>query len=100
MKSLEVISNELGPEIARLDPEGGAYLSEGDPNQPNWQKVFYGDNYNGLLAVKQKYDPDDIFFANTAVGSDRWEQKPDGRLCKSTNQGFLDQIMAAAQKLW
>ncbi len=54
----------------------------GDPYQPNWQETFYGVNYPRLLAIKDKYDPNDIFYATTAVGSDGWEAEIGGRLCK------------------
>lgn len=47
----------LLPQLDALSPGGGAYLNEGDPWQPNWQQVFYGDNYARLRQIKKTYDP-------------------------------------------
>ncbi|CUS10782.1 unnamed protein product [Tuber aestivum] len=69
--------------LRELAPESGAYLNEADPNEPNFQREFYGENYARLLSIKNRYDPAGIFYALTAVGSDTWTQSPDGRLCKT-----------------
>ncbi|KAH8895310.1 FAD-binding domain-containing protein [Thozetella sp. PMI_491] len=74
-----------------VTPGSGAYLNEGDINEPNWQDAFYGSNYPRLLALKKKYDPFSVFYAKTAVGSEDWEvegQIPyfpttNGRLCRT-----------------
>ena len=71
-------------------PGAGSYLNEGDINEPDFQKAFYGDNYDQLYALKQKYDPTGTFYAITAVGSEDWyttDQIPyypttNGRLCR------------------
>lgn len=76
------ITNEYVPLFSALAPESGAYLNEADFNQPNWQTAFYGKNYDRLREIKAKYDPDDVFYATTAVGSDEWQVTNDGRLCK------------------
>jgi hypothetical protein len=34
--------------------------------------VLYGINYDRLLAIKDKYDPDQTFYSLPAVGSERW----------------------------
>jgi hypothetical protein len=78
----EKITNVLGPALEAITPDGAAYLNEADFNQPNWQETFYGPNYDKLLSIKQKYDPDGIFWGKTAVGSEGWEMTPDGRLCE------------------
>ncbi|KAF1983710.1 hypothetical protein K402DRAFT_396457 [Aulographum hederae CBS 113979] len=72
-----------------LTPGSGAYLSEADRNEPDWQEAFYGRNYERLLGIKRKLDPREVFFAATGVGSDGWEVRsesglPDenGRLCR------------------
>lgn len=46
-------------------PGSGAYMSESDINEPNFQQAFYGSNYNRLYQLKQKYDPKGLFFAPT-----------------------------------
>ncbi|RYP29677.1 hypothetical protein DL767_006629 [Monosporascus sp. MG133] len=75
------ITYDLSPALRSITPNGGGYLNEADFQAPGFQTTFYGDHYEQLLATKQKYDPDDIFYTKTAVGSDRREQHVDGRLC-------------------
>ncbi|KAI1095734.1 FAD/FMN-containing isoamyl alcohol oxidase MreA [Rostrohypoxylon terebratum] len=78
----ERITSDLVPALAALTPNGsGAYLNEADVMEPDFKSVFYGGHYERLLEIKQIYDPYDIFYAKTAVGSDRWEEDVDGRLC-------------------
>jgi hypothetical protein len=57
-------------------------MNEGDPFEPNFQKEFFGRNYDRLLRIKDKFDPEELFYARTAVGSDRWTERADGRLCR------------------
>ncbi|KAI1647062.1 FAD-binding domain-containing protein [Daldinia loculata] len=75
------ITYKLLPELKALTPNGAGYLSEADFQEPDFKTTFYGAHYEKLLDIKQKYDPDDIFYAKTAVGSDRWDERVDGRLC-------------------
>lgn len=77
------MTNVLMPQLEQLTPGGGAYLNEADLNQPNFQYTFYGNNYGKLSMIKNKYDPYDMFYGRTSVGSDDWEEQDDGRLCKS-----------------
>ncbi|PQE19415.1 FAD FMN-containing isoamyl alcohol oxidase protein [Rutstroemia sp. NJR-2017a BBW] len=78
----DFITNTITPALAALTPNGAAYLNEADFQQPNWQEVFYGANYDRLHSIKAKYDPLDRFYALGAVGSDRWTERTDGRLCR------------------
>ena len=82
IRDQKTVTEELVPELTRLTPNGGAYLNEADPNDPHWKQVFYGENYDRLKAIKDKYDPNGIFYGHTAVGSDEWTVKQDGRLCR------------------
>ncbi|RYO73807.1 hypothetical protein DL766_009408 [Monosporascus sp. MC13-8B] len=77
------ITYDLLPVLQSIAPNGGVFnnLNEADFQAPDFQTTFYRDHYKKLLAIKQKYDPDEIFYAKTAVGSDRWEQRLNGRLC-------------------
>lgn len=78
------VTNNWVAALRELAPDSGAYLNEADPNEPDWQTAFYGANYQTLLSIKKKYDPDNIFYAKTAVGSEAWTELSDGRLCAST----------------
>ncbi|KAH9859681.1 hypothetical protein IAQ61_011462 [Plenodomus lingam] len=78
-------------QIAPSSAGGGVYLNEADIQEPNWQTEFYGAaQYPRLLALKRKWDPSDVFYATTAVGSERWQvrdgeqgvQTQNGRLCR------------------
>ncbi|KAK4185896.1 hypothetical protein QBC35DRAFT_388516 [Podospora australis] len=82
LDSMNTITNDFLAGIAALTPNGGAYLNEADVQQPNWQSVFYGSHWTRLSAIKRQYDPNDAFYAPTAVGSERWEERQDGRLCR------------------
>lgn len=77
------MTHSLLPILEALTPDGGAYLNEADFQQPDFQDVFYGANYLALKAIKQKYDPEDRFYAVTAVGSEGWYEDATrgGRLC-------------------
>lgn len=77
------ITREIMPRIEAATPGAGAYINEGDFQQPRWQEVFFGSNYDGLLAVKRRYDPEGLFWNAIAVGSEGWEVLSDGRMCKT-----------------
>lgn len=59
-------------EIRKLAPDGGSYGSEGNFFDETWRQSYWGPNYARLLAVKDKYDPDGLFFVHHGVGSERW----------------------------
>jgi FAD/FMN-containing dehydrogenase len=63
-------------ELRTLVPEAGAYVSESNYFEENWQRAFWGANYARLRAVKDKYDPEGLFFVHHGVGSEDWS--PDG----------------------
>lgn len=51
----------------------GAYLSESDYIEPDFQHSFWGDKYERLYALKKKIDPWDVFYAQNAVGSEDFQ---------------------------
>jgi len=73
-----------------VSPGAGAYMSEADINEPNFQQAFFGTNYARLYSLKQQYDPTGLFYAPQAVGSEDWYitgqhawiPTQNGRLCK------------------
>ncbi|RMZ85664.1 hypothetical protein DV737_g656, partial [Chaetothyriales sp. CBS 132003] len=56
--------------LEQVTPGSGTYLNEANFQQPNWQDTFYGSNYARLLEIKERYDPESLFYATTAVGSE------------------------------
>ena len=64
--------NQAMDELQKLCPSPGSYLSEGDFFQQDWQHAFWGSNYEKLLSVKNKYDPEGLFFVHHGVGTERW----------------------------
>ena len=62
--------------LLAVAPRAGSYVSESDYFERDWQRSFWGGNYERLLAVKRRYDPDGLFFVHHGVGSEAWS--PDG----------------------
>lgn len=75
-------ANVLQPMLDAATPGGGVYLNEANYLYKDWKKEFYGVNYDRLLAVKKRYDPESLLYARTAVGSDEWTEDANGRLCR------------------
>ena len=63
--------------IRDATPGAGSYVNETDYFEPNWQQEFWGANYERLLQIKRKYDPEGLFYCHHCVGSENWS--PDGR---------------------
>jgi FAD/FMN-containing dehydrogenase len=59
-------------ELRKVAPDGGAYVSESNYFEPDWQRAYWGANYRRLLAAKRKYDPDGMFIVHNGVGSEEW----------------------------
>lgn len=88
-KTMETFTNDVLGQWRSTCPDAGAYMSESDILEPNFQQAFYGSNYDRLFRLKQQYDQTDLFYAPTGVGSENWQVQsedglPDqnGRLCR------------------
>jgi hypothetical protein len=71
-----------GEALKKLAPRTGGYMNEGDRNDPEWMKTFYGCQYLKNLRTKKKYDPESLFYCATCVGSEEFVESPDGPLCR------------------
>jgi FAD/FMN-containing dehydrogenase len=60
--------------IRAIAPDSGTYVNESDWFEPQWQQTFWGANYQRLLGIKQKYDPDGLFYCHHCVGSEGWSE--------------------------
>ncbi|BCS19939.1 uncharacterized protein APUU_20371S [Aspergillus puulaauensis] len=69
-----------------LTPGMGAYLNEADGDNPEWKEDWFGSKYDWLESVKDKYDPEGVFWCWRCVGSEGWEEVKGGTvygpLCK------------------
>ncbi|XP_060084761.1 uncharacterized protein LOC132564025 [Ylistrum balloti] len=55
----------------KLRPFGfGSYRNEGSADSPSWKDDFWGSNYDRLLVIKRRYDPDNVFSCADCVGRD------------------------------
>lgn len=70
-----------GAALKKLAPDTGGYMNEGDRNDPDWKKAFYGDKYAEHLATKKKYDPQNTFYCATCVGSEAFVESSNSPLC-------------------
>ncbi|KAL3481064.1 FAD-binding domain-containing protein [Aspergillus californicus] len=77
----KIMSNNQMPRLRALEtPYLGSYLNVGDPEEPDFQTAFWGDNYERLRQIKGKWDPDSVFIVNMGVGSEDWD---DEGLCRA-----------------
>ncbi|KAF9461436.1 isoamyl alcohol oxidase [Collybia nuda] len=67
--------------MKELAPNTGSYMNEADARDPDWRADFFGANLDILREYKALYDPDDLFYCPTCVGSEKWAEKADGSLC-------------------
>nr|WP_026253878.1 FAD-dependent oxidoreductase [Legionella shakespearei] len=56
--------------ISSLSVNSGTYGNEADYFLPNWQAALWGRNYDRLLEIKHKYDPESLFTCHHCVGSE------------------------------
>lgn len=56
--------------IRALVPDAGAYMSEADYFQKDWQRAYWGPNYARLLKIKRRYDPTNLLRGHHTVGSE------------------------------
>lgn len=66
-----LITNSYDPLLLSVTGQAtGVYMNEGDFQQSDYQRQFFGGNYSKLRAVNRKYDPNQLFYGTTMVGSE------------------------------
>ena len=74
--------NKKTDALRKLSPNTGAYFNEAFVYEPNWQKTFWGKNYEKLARIKKRVDPQNVLWCRRCVGSEHLEEDSDGRLCR------------------
>jgi len=64
----ELTTAAMAP-LKALRQRPASYFNETDYFENDWQTAFWGDHYARLLRVKERYDPDGLFFVHHGVGS-------------------------------
>ncbi len=59
-------------QLRAVAPNGGAYVSESNYFEKDWQNAYWGSNYPRLRSVKNKYDQAGLFSVHNGVGSEDW----------------------------
>jgi hypothetical protein len=63
-------------ELRNVASNNGAYVSESNFFESDFQHAYWGSNHSRLAEIKQKYDSSGLFFVHNGVGSEQWS--PDG----------------------
>ncbi|HXW83605.1 MAG TPA: FAD-dependent oxidoreductase [Candidatus Binataceae bacterium] len=61
-------------ELRALVPNPGAYVSESNYFEKDFQHSYWGENYPRLADIKRKYDPEGLFIVHNGVGSEGWSR--------------------------
>jgi len=61
-------------QLRAIVPNGGSYVSESNYFESGFQQVYWGSNYPRLVEIKNKYDPNGLFFVHNGIGSENWER--------------------------
>jgi len=59
-------------ELRAVASSGGAYVSESNFFESDFENSYWGANHARLAEIKKKYDPDGLFFVHNGVGSEQW----------------------------
>ncbi|EIW53385.1 FAD-binding domain-containing protein [Trametes versicolor FP-101664 SS1] len=62
--------------LRQIAPNSGVYRNEASVFEPDYAEAFWGPNYERLLAIKRKYDPDHLLDCWKCVG---WKGASDAR---------------------
>jgi hypothetical protein len=59
-------------ELRTVAPNGGAYVSESNFFESDFQHSYWGDNCSRLAEIKKRYDRDCLFYVHNGIGSEQW----------------------------
>ncbi|KAF3492208.1 oxidoreductase [Arthroderma uncinatum] len=98
--ALERLTNVQMPVLYSIDPEFRlSYRNVGDPNEKNFQHVYWGANYRRLSQIKRKWDSKGLFFSQLGVGSEEWDSTGMCRKSQNMLRQAVDSLVAFATSI-
>ncbi|KAJ5673935.1 oxidoreductase [Penicillium macrosclerotiorum] len=77
------LTNIYMPLLYAIDPRFRvSYRNVGDPNEKEFQEVYWGETYARLSQVKRVWDPSGLFFSRQGVASEEWDSEG---MCRTRN---------------
>jgi Berberine and berberine like len=70
-KATEAVHRSMS-ELRAVAGKAGAYVSESNFFESDFEHAYWGDNSSRLAEIKKKYDPEGLFFVHNGVGSEQW----------------------------
>jgi Berberine and berberine like len=61
-------------ELRNVAGDGGAYVSEDNYFETDFQHSCWGKNFLRLAEIKKSYDPEGLFFVHNGIGSEQWSK--------------------------
>ena len=58
--------------LEALAAQPASYVNETDYFHTDWQTAYWGNNYARLIKVKDRNEPNGLFFVHHALGSEAW----------------------------
>jgi len=82
----------------------GGYLGIPFPYESQSSQVFWGSNYDRLMAIKDHWDPSDLFITRLGVGSERWDEEgmcrvERGWISRIPYQSFVDRAQSLLEQV-
>ena len=99
--ALERLTNIQMPLLYAIDPNFRlSYRNVGDPNEKDFQQLYWGENYERLSQVKRKWDRNGLFFSHLGVGSEEWDSMGMCRKSRSDLQSAIASLVNYIVASW
>ncbi|KAM5453167.1 hypothetical protein MaudCBS49596_002944 [Microsporum audouinii] len=100
VNALERLTNVQMPMLYAIDPNFRlSYRNVGDPNEKDFQQVYWGSNYKRLSQIKKRWDSDGLFFSKLGVGSELWDSEGMCRKNQSVVRQAVNYLMSFATSM-
>lgn len=75
-------------------PGGGSYPLESSPFTDDWKDAWWGPNYQGLVDIKKKYDPDMLLKCWKCIGFEDADMESPRYKCQGKLQADIDRAIS------